>query len=327
MDPNLSIIIPTHRGGQLLQECLRSLQDQAFDDFEIIVVDDASPDDSAGAVAASFPKTSLIRLPTQSGFAAACNRGIRASGGRYVALLNDDALPDPAWAASLVQSLEAWPEVGFCASKVVFHSSPDLVDSCGDYYAREGVAGKIGHLENPDLHRNAAEVFGASACAAIYRRSLLDEVGGFDEDFFLVHEDTDLSFRARLLGYTCRFVPTAVARHRVSATLGYRSALADYFASRNQEFVFLKNTPGSLLARYIGLHLMANLLQFTAHARRGRARVWMRGKWASARALPRILAERTRIQREARVGPDAIDQVLARNWRFDALRRRAAARL
>lgn len=326
MTPSLSIIIPTHNGLPLVLECLASLRNQSLEDFEAIVVDDASSDGSSQAIQGSIPKARLILLRTHSGFASACNQGIQASRGRYVALLNDDATPEPAWAASLVGFLDAHPLTGFCASKVVLHTAPNVVDSCGDFYAREGVAGKIGHLESAERFDRPQEVFAAAASASVYRRELLQEVGGFDEDFFLVHEDIDLSFRARLLGYTCHYVPSAIVRHRVSHTIGYRSPQAEYYASRNQEFVFFKNMPGPLLRKYFALHLMANGLQFASHAARGRAGPWLRGKRDALRDRSKVLAKRKQVQQEARVSPDRIDRILERGWPRDALRRLRASR-
>ena len=321
MSPRLSIVVPTRNGRPYIKDCLSALGDQVLDDVEVIVVDDASSDGSADAVLDLFPGVKLLTLRTQQGFASACNTGIRAATAGYVALLNNDTAADPLWAARLVEFLDNNSGAGFCASRVVFHSAPDVVDSCGDFYAVEGVAGKIGHLETARSFDTPCEVFGASASAAIYRRELLQELGGFDEDFYLVHEDTDLSFRARLMGHTCHFVPSAIVRHHVGGTLGYRSPAAEYHASRNQEFVFLKDMPAPLLIRYFAWHLLANGLQFAAHATRGRAGPWLRGKRDALLSVTEVLGKRTEIQRMARASPDAIDRVLMRGWSADAIRR------
>jgi len=295
-------------------------------DLEAIVVDNASSDGSVDLVREHYPSVDLITFKSNAGFAAATNAGIARAKGDYIAVLNNDAVPHRDWAASLVDYMCSNEAVGFCASRVVFYMTPSLVDSCGDYYAREGVAGKIGHLAPADRFEQPEEVFGAAASAAIYRRELLEEVGGFDEDFYLVHEDTDLSFRARLMGYTCHFVPSAIVRHHVSRTIGYRSPLAEYYASRNQEFVFLKDMPGALLLRYLAFHVLANGLQFAAHATRGRAGAWLRGKRDAMRFVPELIRKRRLVQRAARASPDAIDRILTRGWFVDAIRRLNAGR-
>ncbi len=314
MAASLSIVIPNRNGRAYLTECLLSLQKQSFRDFEVVVVDNGSSDGSSHLTGEVFSWARVISLRANHGFAGACNIGIANTRGEYVALLNNDTRADPDWSAALVSYLAQNPAVGFCASKVVLHARPDLIDSCGDYYSVEGVAGKIGHLDDASRYPYPREVFGASACASIYRRDLLEQVHGFDEDFFLVHEDTDLSFRARLLGHICHFVPTALVHHHIGATLGYRSPLAEYYASRNQEYVLIKNMPSRLLLKYSVLHLMAVAMQLAAHVARGRSRALLRGKRDALQALPRLLSKRRQVQRGARVSAEAIDRVLMRDW-------------
>src|SRR3990172_13075980 len=131
-----------------------------------------------------------------------------------------------------------------------------LVDACGDSYTVEGIPDKIGHLDHASNYDDSREVFGACAGAAIYRRSMLEELAGFDEAFFIVHEDSDLNFRAQLLGYRCIYVPTAVVYHHLGATIGKGSDRAVYFSQRNTEFVYLKNMPLVLLLKYWPLHVL-----------------------------------------------------------------------
>jgi GT2 family glycosyltransferase len=326
VSPILSVVIPNRNGQDLLRGCLQSLQEQSLSDLEVIVVDDASSDGSVGMVREEFSSVEVIPLRSNVGFAGAANAGIAQVKGEFVALLNNDAIPDIGWAAALAGYLQAHGEVGFCASKVIFHAAPDVVDSCGDCYAREGVAGKIGHLAPASGFTEPGEVFGASAVAAIYRRELLRELDGFDEDFFLIHEDTDLSFRARLMGYSCHFVPEAIVRHRVGSTIGRTSPLAVFYASRNQEFVFLKDMPDPLLRKYLALHLFANGLQLGTHATRGRAASWLRGKREAVASLPEVLEKRKQVQRTTRTAVDSIDRMLLRAWVADAIRRNRASR-
>lgn len=323
MPPALCVVIPNWNGLNYIGACLHSLQKQTLRDFEVIVVDNGSSDGSADLVRQLFSWARVISLGGNRGFAAASNVGAANATSEHIALLNNDTEADPSWAAALVDYLAQNPEVGFCASKVLLHSRPDLVDSCGDYYSVEGVAGKIGHLELASGFSHPREIFGASACASIYRRDLLQEVHGFDEDFFLAHEDTDLSFRARLMGHSCHFVPAAVVRHHVGGTLGYRSPLAEYYASRNQEYVLIKNMPSRLLIKYSVLHAIAVAMQLAAHTLRGRSLPLLRGKRDALRALPQLLRKRRQVQREARIPPEAIDRILMRGW----MRQRTARKL
>lgn len=321
--PQAIVIVVNCNARSLLESCLRSLQMQTYRDFGVTVIDNGSTDGSVDLIQEHFKDIDLIALPANLGFSRASNAGIARARGKYVAMLNNDAEADPNWLGELVASLEGNPEMGFCASKMVLHGQRDLADACGDFYAIEGVPGKIGYLEPANRHSESREVFGACAGAAIYRRSMLEELGGFDEDFFIVHEDSDLSFRARLMGYHCLYVPSAVVYHHVGATIGRESDTAVYHSQRNSEFVYLKNMPGSLIFRYWPLHVAAMSASLISHTRRGKLRPYIHGKLDAVRMTPVMLAKRRAIQRARRVSVAEIDVMLSRDW----LRSRIRARL
>jgi len=288
--PRVSVVVVNWDARSLLRKCLVSLTAQRVSRPEIIVVDNGSSDGSAGVVLTDFPDVHLIRLQSNLGFARAANIGIRAAKGEYVVLLNNDTEPEPGWLAELVRALDGNPDIGFCASKMVLYDNPSLADACGDFQTREGIPG------------------------ALYRRRVLEETGGFDDDFFIVHEDSDLSFRARLLGYRCLYVPTAVVRHHVSATLGKESNTAVYYAQRNMEFVFFKNMPTGLLLKYLPLHLLAKVLLFVRYILHRQARVFLRAELDAIRMMPKMLKKRRQIQRSRRISAAEIDALLDRDW-------------
>jgi hypothetical protein len=315
-NPSVSVVIANYNQRQLLTACLSSLSRQSFVDFETLVIDNGSRDGSAEAVREICPPVQLIALPENLGFCVANNIGIARSRSRYVALLNNDTEADPDWLGQLVQALERRSDLGFCASRMVLASQPDLADACGDFYTPEGITGKIGHLQPADRYPEPKEVFGASAGAAIYRRSMLEDIGLFDEDFFFIHEDTDLSFRAQLMGYKCLYVPSATVRHHVSATIGRQSDAAVYHAHRNLELVYFKNMPGPLLIRYLSLHILMVMLQFAGHALRGKAIPFLRAKADALRMLPIMLKKRGPIQESRRVSAGEIQGLLRKGWLF-----------
>jgi GT2 family glycosyltransferase len=315
-----SVIIVNWNRCRLLQRCLASLSAQSATPSEVIVVDNCSSDGSTDLVRTQFPHTHLIELRGNVGFAQASNIGIRQAQGEYIALLNNDAEAAPTWLGGLIATLDANPDCGFCASKMLLYNRPHLADACGDFYTIEGIPGKVGHLEAAERYSKPCEVFGACAGAAIYRRELIEEVGGFDEDFFIVHEDSDLSFAARLLGYKCVYVPTAIVYHHLGATIGPQSILAVYHAARNREFVFYKNMPWSLLVRYSQLHFMSELLSFARHIPLGRGTVFLKAKIDALTMMPSVLRKRRRIQAARRASVAEIDRLLVR----DRLSRRAA---
>jgi GT2 family glycosyltransferase len=312
MSSRISTIVVNWNQQTLLSRCLESLRRQTVPPDEVIVVDNGSSDGSRDMLQVSFPEARLLPLVSNEGFARACNLGIRAAHGEYVALLNNDAEAQPGWLEALQTAIDSQPEIGFCASKMLLADNSRYVDGCGDFYTREGTPGKIGHMDPAEVYSTPALVFGACAGAAIYRREMLADIGLFDEDFFITHEDSDLSFRAQLKGYKCQYVPSAVVLHRLGATLGRESNSAVYFAQRNMEFVYLKNMPASLIARYWALHLAVDLGLLLSYSSRGHLRTYWRAKRHAALALRTTLAKRRTIQAERRVPDDYIDSILTK---------------
>jgi len=318
-DVRVTVIILNWNGRRFLEPCLLSLQRQTLAGVGVLIVDNGSTDGSVEFVRERFPEAKVISSDTNLGFAAGNNLAIRQARSDYVALLNNDAVADPRWIEELVSALGRHPEISFCASKMVIHHRPDLADSCGDTYAVDGTPGKIGHLDTVAKHNEPVEVFGACAGAAMYRRSMLEELGGFDEDFFLVYEDSDLSFRARLKGYKCMYVPTAVVRHHLSATLGEKSDAAVYYAQRNIEYVFLKNMPTWLLFKYLPLHVLVNALRLFVFIARGQAGVFVRAKYEALRGVPMLLRKRRRIQNSRHISIRQLDDLFTRRPLFKEL--------
>ena len=312
--PSVSVLIVNWNRGSLLQACLQSLTQQSFKNFETIVVDNGSMDGSGQLVRDKFPEVCLIPLENNLGFSAANNIGIRQARGKYIALLNNDTEVDPDWLEELVQVLETRKEIGFCASMILLHDRRDLADTCGDFYNIAGAGGKIGHLQKASSYNRPLEVFGACAGAAIYRRELLEELGGFDEDFFLAHEDTDLSFRAQLRGYRCLYVPTAVVYHRLHASLGQYSPKYVYYGHRNLEYAYIKNMPLLLLLITLPLHLLDVFLSFCFFLAKGRGLSFLKAKWDVLRVLPHLIRKRRAIQRARTVPISSIASILAKNW-------------
>ncbi len=189
------------------------------------------------------------------GFGAAINQGARTSSTPFVASLNDDAVARAGWVAALVETMDRHPEAGMCASRVLL--SDNEIDSAGMLIAADGSSKQRGWGQVPSRFDQSSEVLFPSGSAAIYRRQMLDDVGGFDEDFFLYCEDTDLGLRARWAGWKCLYVPDAIVEHRYSQSAGRASPLKAYLVERNRQFVAWKNFPAGMLV----------LAPFTAKAR------------------------------------------------------------
>jgi GT2 family glycosyltransferase len=200
------------------------------------------------------------------------------------------------------------------SSRVVYMHDPSLIDSAGDGVLQWGAAFKRFHGSSDPEAARSGEVFGVCGAACLVTKAVFDELGGFDEHFFISHEDVDLSYRARLLGYRCRYAADAVVRHEGSASLGRSSPFAVYHGQRNLEWLYLKNSPLSILLRSLPGHLLYTLAAAGYFARLGLLGAFLRAKLAAVAGVPRVLGQRATVQRTRRVGAGAIWPLLERRW-------------
>ncbi len=311
--PELAIIVVNWNGAHLLRTCLGSLRAQTFTDFETILVDNGSTDESLSLVAREFPEVRVIALPENLGLGGGTNVGIRQSDAPIIVTFNNDTDADPRWLAELHAALIAHPEAGSAASKLLLFDRRDTIHSAGDFYGLDGMPGSRGVWQRDDGRYSRPElVFGACAGAAAYRRSMLDEVGLFEDDFFMYCEDVDLAFRCQLAGYRCIFVPTAVVYHMLSATGG--GPLASYYCGRNFLRVIARNMPRQLLGRVWPRIVLAQLrmtAESVRHIREPAARAKLRGQWDGLCELPRTLRARPAIQQRRRVPVRYLHALLA----------------
>ena len=309
----LAVIIPNWNGAHLLRTCLDALRRQTFRDFETIVVDNGSTDDSLDLLAREYPEVRALPLGENLGLAGGTNAGIRATDAALIATLNNDTEADPDWLGELVGALRAHPEAGSAASKLLLFDRRDVIHSAGDYYGLDGLPGNRGVWERDDGRYAEPElVFGACAGAAAYRRRMLEDVGLFDESFFMYGEDVDLAFRAQLLGYRCIYVPTAIVYHMLSATGG--GPLASYYCGRNFLRVIVKDMPAPLLRRRWP-RIVAAQIRLAAeaawHAREPAARARLRGQLDGLREVPAVLRLRRAVQSRRRVPTRYLTSIMA----------------
>ena len=312
--PLASIVIVSWNGRHYLEPCLTAVAAQQGVEAETILVDNGSTDGTAAFVRERFPWVRLVALPGNRGFAGGNNAGVRETRGRLVVLLNNDTVPEPDWLAALLRGREAGGPNALASSRIVYMHDPSVIDSAGDGLLRWGGAFKRHHGASVESATDSREVFAVCGAACVIPRAVFEELGGFDEDFFASHEDVDLSYRARLLGYRCLYVADSVVRHHGSATLGRVSEFAVFHGQRNLEWMYFKNTPGSLLLRTLPGHLVytaAAAVHFTRHGLLG---TFLRAKWAALAGLPGLLRKRSDVQRTRRVGGGAIWPHLEARW-------------
>lgn len=310
----------TWNGRQYLDACLTAVAEQEGIRAETILVDNASTDGTIDHVRTRFPWVRVVALGENRGFAGGNNAGVLAARGRYLALLNNDTIADRTWLRALRDGLDEPSGFALTTSRIVYMHDPGTIDSAGDGLLRWGGAFKRHHGSPVVDAKDSVEVFGVCGAACLLPTNVFHELGGFDEDFFASHEDVDLSYRARLLGYRCRYVASAVVRHHGSATLGRASALAVFHGQRNLEWVYVKNTPATVLARTMAGHLIYNAAAAAHFARAGMLSTFLRAKLAALRGLPRMLRKRSHVQRTRRVDASAIWSHLETRWLSTKLR-------
>lgn len=328
--PVVSVLVLNWNGAAVLPRCLDALAAQTFRNFEVWVLDNASTDGSAEIVETRWPEFHVARFERNLGFAAGNNRGAALARGRWLALLNNDAFPEPGWLAALVQAAEAHPEGAFFASRLVEASDPSCLQAAGDVvhasgcaWPRRSEAQPMGANEHPVLE----EVFSATAAAVMYDRQVFLQLGGFAEAFVSHLEDVDLGFRLRLAGQRCLYVPEAVAAHVGSASYGRESERTVYQVQRNLLWLYVADMPGALFWKYLPAHLFAHLFFLIYYSLRSRAGAVWRAKRDALRGLPAALRRRKQVQAARRVSPAAIDRCLDRGWLSPYLLGRAGRRL
>ena len=296
----VSVIIVNWNGERFLERCLAALMAQTVKPHEIILVDNASSDGSVEIVR-RFPAVRLITQDQNTGFARGNNLAIEAASAdsEWIALINPDAFAQPYWLEALLVAAESNPGFDVFGSKLVNAADPTVQDGGGDAYHMSGLVWRMGHgVPVPASVENAREVFSPCAAAALYRRSALREIGGFDEDYFCYVEDVDLGFRLRLAGYRCLHVPQSVAHHIGSGTTGgQHSDFALYHGHRNLVWTFVKDMPGFLFWLLLPLHMLLNLVSILWFALRGWGGVIWRAKRDALLGLPRMWRKRQHIQK------------------------------
>ena len=248
------MVVVTWNRRDLLRSCLQSLTRQQLNQpFEVVVVDNGSNDGSPEMVLREFGsepafRLKLIRNSDNRGFCAANNQGFAASTSDLVALLNNDAEAEPDWLPGLAGAFEEGREIGMAASKILVYEDPRRIDKAGHLIYPDGQNRGRGSGElDAGQYDRIEEVLWPDGCAAMYRRAMLDQIGGFDEDFFAYADDAELGLRARIAGWKCLYVPQAVVRHHRGSTLGVRSSRRLELIERNRLLLAIKLFPWSLL--------------------------------------------------------------------------------
>jgi GT2 family glycosyltransferase len=303
--PKASVIIVNWNGLRHLKRCLPSVFKQSYPDYEVLIVDNASTDGSHEYVSQEFPVARLVRNERNLGYAGANNVGFKHATGEYIAVLNPDTEVDPNWLNELVRAMEADPKVGLATPKILLLDDPAHLNACGNEITFTGLTFCRGLNRGAQEYDRPEMVSAVSGAAFVIRRSVLGDIGGFDDLFFMYYEDTDLSLRAMLAGYNCLYVPTAKVYHEYCFRFSAGKCL---YQERNRYFSLLKTLRWPTLIVLTPLFALSEFIVWTYVAMQGREH--MANKLRSYLWLIQnrghVLAARQRVQRLRRVKDRAI---------------------
>jgi GT2 family glycosyltransferase len=308
----VTAVVLNYNGRRLLDVVLPSLAAQRYRNFTTVVVDNGSEDDSREYLSEHWPEVEVVSIAQNIGVAAALNRGVRAAHGEYVALLNNDVELERECLAELVGALDRHPQAGVACGKLRDFNDREVLDGAGDVYTWGGEASRRGQGERDvGQYERPQDIFSACGALALYRRAALDSVGPFDARLFANLEDLDWCFRAQLAGLGCRYVPSALAYHVGSATLGKGPTdFALYHNWRNGIWVVAKNYPIWELLRHAHQLAFVQVRNLAIATRRGRLPLWLRVWRDALAAMPAVLRERRRIQRSRVISFDRLDALI-----------------
>jgi len=294
----ISIIIPNRNGVSCLEGCLRSLHRQAYRHTELLIVDNASDDESLEVIRRIAPQAVVLQQARNLGFAGAVNAGLRVARGDWIAVLNNDTEVAPDWLSECMAAAERHPDAGFLACHILDFRRRNRVYSAGDCFLRAGIGYRRGQdLADNEDYQQDEEVFSACGCAALYRRDIFEQAGGYEERFFAYLEDIDLGLRLQASGCRGYYVSRARVYHVGGMTSGGEfSPLGVRLRTRNALLLPIKSLPWPLLLRCAPM-ILASQLVWLARVL-GHARFWsyLLGVGGAILLAPAMLSERARLR-------------------------------
>ena len=300
-NPLFSILVLNYNGKHLLHDCLNSILNQNFNDYELVIIDNNSGDGSVEYIKENFSKAKLMKNPKNFGFAKGNNTGIKVCNGEWIFFLNNDTILEQNCLEFLFKHIESRkPEQLVFVPLMLKADFPEYVDSAGDMLYPWGYAYKYENVSASEFPE-FKEINFACCGAAMFNRELLEKLNGFDEDFFLYYEDIDLSLRAKRLGTKIFLVPQAKVLHKGSATIGKKNSLRLYYIERNRFWTKLKNFPFSTLLKYAPHSLVCSLFSLAIWTKRGFLGSWLKSRFAMMLGIPKMLKKRRKIFAESKI--------------------------
>lgn len=324
--PPASVVILNHNNGEFLGRCLLSVLSTEYPNFEVILVDNGSTDDSVELVRRQFgnePRLKIIQDSKNLGASVGRNTGSKHATGKYLAFLDPDTKVDGNWLKEAVTLMEGHPSVAAVQCKLLLLSNPSRIDYVGDFISQFGFLVQrvpLGALDSDALQKRAV-IFGVKSAGMVANKLVLQKIGVFDEDYFIYMEETDLCWRVWLSGSQVEYCPTSIVYHdfgQLSKLSSERAKfLSKYHGTKNYVTTILKNADGTTLSRIIPIHIVfwMGIAIWHFGRRRTREGIWIsRGIIYNLRNFRSIWRKRTMVQRYIRKVSDntILPQVMVR---------------
>lgn len=298
--PLVSVLVLNWNKKEYLHRCLSSVFRQNYPNIETLFIDNGSDDGSVELVRKHYPQAHIIALDHNMGFSAANNIGISQASGDYIMTLNNDTELDEGCVSELIEVIEQFPQAWSCSPKIVSFDNPPIIVNVG-IGVQDRWPTDRGHGEPDDgRYDQIEEILGPNGGAGLYRKAVLDEIGGYDEDFVAYFEDVDLAWRARLTGWISVYAPKAICRHAFGGTNKTRPFYIEYHIFRNIIWLYIKDIPGAYLWKKVPGLLKQEIIFWKSHLRRGGAK-WLNMKIDTYKKLPRMMMKRRHIQRNRHI--------------------------
>jgi len=312
MEKKIAVVIPNWNGMPFVLDCLAALKKQS-QPHDVVMVDNGSVDDSLVQIRKHYPEVHIIEFDHNTGFTGGVNAGLQyalENKYEYAALLNNDATPEKNWLKYLVETMESDEVFGVVTCKLL-HTDGKYFDSTGDFYTNRGIAFPRGrNIKDTGQYNKQEFVFSATGGASLYRCSMLQNIGLFDDYFFAYYEDVDLSFRAQLAGWRVVYQPKSVCYHATSSTSSRISWFGRYHSVKNIPVLYIKNMPALLFWKYLPLFLYQLCRQFAASIIKKQGVIHLKALWALTKHLPRAFQDRRFIQKTKKLTYKDVDTLL-----------------
>jgi GT2 family glycosyltransferase len=305
--PRVAVLVLNFNGRRFLDQCFRSVFQNPAPPFDLFLIDNHSTDDSLKFTQTRFPGVNIVKNEANLGYAGAYDRIIRELDHDYVVLLNNDTAVAPGWLGALYGAAAASPRVAACGPRILMMDHPHILDHGGGLLTIIGSGRDLGKWQrDPGPDAGVREVGFASGCSLFLRRAAYLEVGGFDPDYFMYHEDVDLCWRLRLAGYSVRYVPEAVVHHHLGGSVSrdHENPNKLYWCQKNRLANMVKNLGPGRLTIACGVSLAYDalrLLRFLAQGNVELAQLLLRGYAATCGRWRVLLRQRRQVQRQRTV--------------------------